>query len=71
MHRQPVFQRCAVVGGGVAEGILRGGLCLPSGSNLSNAELERGAGVVRGCQGDEGQRREKQTAKSICSTQRR
>ncbi len=47
MHLQPVFQSCAVVGGGVAEGIFRDGLCLPSGSNLSQDDLSRVVEVVR------------------------
>ncbi len=34
-------------GGGVAEALFRDGLCLPSGTALSDADLERVAGVVR------------------------
>ena len=41
MHMQPVFDRYERVGGEVAEELFRTGLCLPSGSNLSTAELER------------------------------
>jgi pyridoxal phosphate-dependent aminotransferase EpsN len=41
MHMQPVFERYDRVGGAVAEELFRTGLCLPSGSNLSTAELER------------------------------
>ena len=47
MHMQPVFHDCEVVGGGVAETLFEHDLCLPSGSNLSEGELERVAGVVR------------------------
>ncbi len=47
MHLQPVFQDCEVVGGGVAEALFRDGLCLPSGTALTDAELERVAAVVR------------------------
>lgn len=47
MHRQPVFQRCAVVGGGVAEELFEHGLCLPSGCNLSEADLSRVVEVAR------------------------
>jgi dTDP-4-amino-4,6-dideoxygalactose transaminase len=38
MHMQPVFRRCEVRGGAVAEQLFRDGLCLPSGSNLSDEE---------------------------------
>lgn len=38
MHLQPVFRRCEVRGGAVAEQLFRDGLCLPSGSNLSDDE---------------------------------
>jgi pyridoxal phosphate-dependent aminotransferase EpsN len=38
MHMQPVFRRCEVRGGAVAEQLFRDGLCLPSGSNLSDDE---------------------------------
>lgn len=45
MHLQPVFAGCRVVGGGVAEALFERGLCLPSGSNLSDADRGR---VVEG-----------------------
>jgi dTDP-4-amino-4,6-dideoxygalactose transaminase len=35
MHLQPVYQRCRVFGGAVAEDLFRRGLCLPSSSTLS------------------------------------
>ena len=41
MHLQPVFSRFDRVGGEVAEDLFRHGLCLPSGSNLTLADLER------------------------------
>jgi len=47
MHRQPVFAGYEIFGGEVAEGLFENGLCLPSGSNLTPAELERVAEVVR------------------------
>ena len=47
MHMQPVFHECEVVGGGVAEELFEHGLCLPSGSNLSEADLTRVAAAVR------------------------
>ena len=47
LHLQPVFAGCAVVGGAVAERFFADGLCLPSGSNLTEADLARVVGVVR------------------------
>jgi dTDP-4-amino-4,6-dideoxygalactose transaminase len=41
MHKQPVFANCRSVGGEVAEQLFNDGLCLPSGSSLSQADLER------------------------------
>lgn len=43
---QPVFRECEV-GGAVTESLFEHGLCLPSGANLSQAEVVRVAGVVR------------------------
>lgn len=51
MHLQPVFRDCECAGGAVAGELYERGLCLPSGSNLTEAELERVAGVVRACCG--------------------
>ena len=48
MHLQPVFAECAKFGGAVAEDLFARGLCLPSGSNLTEADLERVVRVVRG-----------------------
>jgi dTDP-4-amino-4,6-dideoxygalactose transaminase len=45
MHLQPVFQSYSFFGGNVAEGLFDRGLCLPSGSNLSQEDIER---VVEG-----------------------
>lgn len=47
MHLQPVFQGFATVGGAVAEDLFRRGLCLPSGSNLTDADLDRVIDVIR------------------------
>ena len=41
MHLQPVFAGCRVLGGSVAAHIYENGLCLPSGSAMSLADLER------------------------------
>lgn len=49
MHLQPVFADYETVGGEVAADIFHRGLCLPSGSNLTEAELARVAAVIRQC----------------------
>ncbi|MGL5835245.1 MAG: DegT/DnrJ/EryC1/StrS family aminotransferase, partial [Waterburya sp.] len=41
MHLQPIFADCECINNGVAEELFFQGLCLPSGSNLSEANLER------------------------------
>lgn len=41
MHLQPVFKDFPYYGGKVAEELFDNGLCLPSGSNLSEEDLER------------------------------
>jgi pyridoxal phosphate-dependent aminotransferase EpsN len=41
MHLQPVFAECETVGGRVAEELFANGLCLPSGSAMSTADLDR------------------------------
>jgi len=52
MHLQPVFKDCRVRGGSASEEIFRDGLCLPSGTALTDMELERVAGIVRAtCRG--------------------
>lgn len=47
MHLQPVFRGCEVVGGAVAEALFRDGLCLPSGTAMSEDDLARVVEVVR------------------------
>lgn len=41
MHLQPVFKDCLYYGDTVAENLFERGLCLPSGSNLTDADRER------------------------------
>lgn len=47
MHMQPVFARCERVRGAVAQDLFDRGLCLPSGSNLTEGDLDRVARTVR------------------------
>jgi dTDP-4-amino-4,6-dideoxygalactose transaminase len=49
MHLQPVFASCEAIGGSVAEDLFLRGLCLPSGSSLTEEELHRVVGVIRKC----------------------
>ncbi len=41
MHLQPVFDGCVFYGDGTSEKLFENGLCLPSGSNLTNADMQR------------------------------
>jgi pyridoxal phosphate-dependent aminotransferase EpsN len=41
LHLQPVFADCECIGGEVAEDLFNRGLCLPSGSNLTEEDLAR------------------------------
>ena len=45
MHLQPVFRGCRVVGGSVAADLFERGLCLPSGTQMTDADVSR---VVEG-----------------------
>jgi dTDP-4-amino-4,6-dideoxygalactose transaminase len=47
MHLQPVFEKYPYYGNKVAETLFENGLCLPSGSNLTNSDRERIAAVIR------------------------
>jgi len=47
MHLQPLYAGCSVIGGAVAADLFARGLCLPSGSNLSEFDLERVVAVIR------------------------
>ncbi|MCH7688227.1 MAG: DUF1501 domain-containing protein [Planctomycetes bacterium] len=51
MHLQPVFATFEYKGGRVAEELFKKGLCLPSGSDLTQEDLGRVATVVRGVAG--------------------
>ena len=47
MHLQPVFKGGIYYGSGVSEDLFNTGLCLPSGSNLTNNDLERIEKVIK------------------------
>ena len=41
MHLQPVFAQCPVYMSGLSESLFTRGLCLPSGTGMSEEDLER------------------------------
>ena len=47
MHMQPLFAHCRAAGGAFSELLFRDGLCLPSGSSLTDADRERVVRVIR------------------------
>jgi dTDP-4-amino-4,6-dideoxygalactose transaminase len=47
MHLQPVFQDCVTRGGGVSADLFRRGLCLPSGSALTEHDRKRVVDAIR------------------------
>ena len=47
LHLQPLFAGCECVGGSVAESLFRQGLCLPSGSSLTQGDRDRVTAVIR------------------------
>jgi dTDP-4-amino-4,6-dideoxygalactose transaminase len=48
MHLQPVFREYEVVGGAVAEQLFEQGLCLPSGTALTEEQLDRIVTIISG-----------------------
>lgn len=48
MHLQPVFADAPYYGDGTSERLFENGLCLPSGSSLTNEDVERVVKVIRG-----------------------
>ncbi|WP_374945180.1 DegT/DnrJ/EryC1/StrS family aminotransferase [Sphingomonas sp.] len=47
MHMQPLFETARIVGGAIAERAFAIGLCLPSGSQMTDADVDRVAARVR------------------------
>jgi dTDP-4-amino-4,6-dideoxygalactose transaminase len=47
MHLQPIFEKYPYFGGKIAENLFEKGLCLPSGSNLSNIDRDRILNVIK------------------------
>jgi dTDP-4-amino-4,6-dideoxygalactose transaminase len=49
MHLQPVFKGCRVVGGEVSARLFRQGLCLPSGTAMTEDDIDRITETIRRC----------------------
>lgn len=47
LHVQNVFENCRLAGGDVAEDLNRRGICLPSGTQMTDADISRISGIVR------------------------
>ncbi|WP_396150838.1 DegT/DnrJ/EryC1/StrS family aminotransferase [Flavobacterium sp.] len=47
MHLQPIFEKYPYYGSNVAQNLFENGLCLPSGSNLTNDDRERIVKVIK------------------------
>lgn len=48
MHQQPVFAGCRIRGSAIADNLFQHGLCLPSGSNLTEGDRHRVVDAIRG-----------------------
>lgn len=46
MHLQPVFAQARAIGGAVSEHLFANGLCLPSGSSMSDDDVDRVSEIV-------------------------
>ncbi len=51
MHLQPVFTRARMFGGKVSEQIFADGLCLPSGTDMTDEDIDRVVSIVRSVRG--------------------
>lgn len=47
MHLQPVYEGCEIIGGAVAEDLFAKGLCLPSGTQMTDEDVRYVASVIR------------------------
>jgi dTDP-4-amino-4,6-dideoxygalactose transaminase len=52
MHLQPVFATSRMFGGAVSEQIFATGLCLPSGAQMTEDDIDRVVRIVRRAHGD-------------------
>ncbi len=49
MPLQPIFKGCRIRGGSVSKDLFNRGLCLPSGTQLTEEDLERVIKVIKNC----------------------
>lgn len=49
MHNQPVFKACRFFGGKVGDDLFENGLCLPSGTAMTENDLERVVDIILSC----------------------
>ncbi len=49
MHLQPIFKDCPVRGGLISEDLFQRGLCLPSGTQMTEEDLELVVKMIRSC----------------------
>jgi UDP-N-acetylbacillosamine transaminase len=49
MHLQPVFQEARAYVNGVSDDLFEKGLCLPSGTAMTNEELLRVCSLIKSC----------------------
>jgi len=49
LHLQPIFKDCRIRGGAVSEDLFARGLCLPSGTQLTEEDLEGVTKVIKNC----------------------
>ena len=49
MHMQPVFKDVPCIGGKVSEQLFHDGLCLPSGTQMTDEQLARIVGIIAAC----------------------
>ncbi len=49
MHKQPIFKNNAVFGGKVSEDLFDRGLCLPSGTAMTEEEMKRVIDLIKRC----------------------
>ena len=48
MHMQPFFAKYDYIGGDVSENIFKNGICLPSDTKMTDEDLERICGIIKG-----------------------
>jgi dTDP-4-amino-4,6-dideoxygalactose transaminase len=49
MHLQPIFEGCQIRGGAMSEDLFRRGLCLPSGTQMTEEDLELVVRTITNC----------------------